>query len=114
MSRDIDRHKKAKHDWYVKNKELTSQRTANTRQKRKKAIQELKESIPCTDCGIYYPYYVTHFDHLDASLKVSNISYLLATASMEAVMEEIEKCELVCANCHAFRGAKRRAEELNS
>jgi hypothetical protein len=112
MTRDMDKHRKAKHDWYKKNKELTRERGTQTRHKRRKVVNDLKEASPCVDCNVNYPYYVMHYDHLDSDLKVSNVSHLLGSSSMEAVLNEIEKCELVCANCHAFRTWRRRAGEL--
>lgn len=39
------------------------------RQRIKAAIRVLKEAGPCHDCGVFYPYYVMHYDHLDPSTK---------------------------------------------
>ena len=64
-------------------------------------IRDLKESKPCTDCGIKYPYYVMQFDHIsdNKSFSISRLS----RKTRRQVYEEINKCELVCANCHAER-----------
>lgn len=72
---------------------------------REKYIQ-YKESMPCTDCGIYYPSYVTQFDHTgsDKEFNVANKT----TGSWDKLLREMQKCELVCANCHAVRTWKRR------
>lgn len=64
-------------------------------------MDELK-SMPCTDCGVKYPPYVMHFDHRDPSTKLFNIGHIV-TRSMTLILAEIEKCDLVCANCHAER-----------
>lgn len=66
---------------------------------------ELKSSNPCTDCGLFYPPYVMQYDHLDSSTKEFGIATL---PSKERIIEEIAKCELVCANCHAIRTHNRR------
>ena len=67
-------------------------------------INDIKTKDPCMDCGKRYPYYVMHFDHLDHSKKKNNISDLVhGSVSMTTLLEEIEKCEVVCANCHAER-----------
>jgi len=45
------------------------------------------------------------FDHLRD--KKYNISNMVCSDYGVALMEEIEKCELVCANCHRIRTQKR-------
>lgn len=59
------------------------------------------KSKPCADCGIEYPYYVMQFDHTKE--KLFNISQNITRVSMQTLMQEIAKCEVVCANCHAER-----------
>ena len=60
---------------------------------------------PCIDCGEPDPV-VLEFDHLrDKSFAVS---YGLTTQRWQTVLDEIEKCEVVCANCHRRRTARRR------
>lgn len=69
-------------------------------------IQEAK-SRPCKDCGKQYPYYVMDFDHLDSKQK----SFSLARGSdfsISKIQSEIEKCEVVCSNCHRIRTHNRR------
>lgn len=48
---------------------------------------------------------VLEFDHLGD--KNFNISGGLAGKPWAVVLREIEKCEVVCANCHRRRSAKR-------
>lgn len=60
-----------------------------------------RKAVPCTDCGVSYPSYVMDFDHLGD--KVRGISYMARHYSVEKVLAEIEKCEVVCANCHRER-----------
>jgi hypothetical protein len=61
---------------------------------------------PCADCGKQYPPYVMQFDHLDGSTKAFNLSQSHGKPRA-AVLEEIAKCEIVCANCHAARTYER-------
>lgn len=70
-------------------------------------IAELKRGIPCADCGGIFPAPVMHFDHLPGTQKIGDISVLATGRSRRVVIEELRKCELVCANCHAIRTARR-------
>ena len=57
----------------------------------------------CFDCGVAYPPYIFDFDHRDPSAKLSGPAALMAASSMERIREEVDKCDLVCANCHRHR-----------
>jgi hypothetical protein len=59
---------------------------------------------PCVDCGERDPL-VLEFDHLGE--KSFNISKGLRDHSWQAVLDEIDKCDVVCANCHRRRTALR-------
>jgi hypothetical protein len=59
---------------------------------------------PCTDCGETDPL-VLEFDHLGA--KLFNIGTALRYRNWQSILDEIEKCEVVCANCHRRRTALR-------
>jgi hypothetical protein len=61
------------------------------------------KSYPCLDCGKSYPAYVMQFDHLPGLTKKHEPARLVNTGSWTAVIEEIMKCEEICANCHAER-----------
>lgn len=54
----------------------------------------------CSVCGYKEHHVALHFNHIDPSNKVRNVS---ACHSVKAVKEEIRKCEVLCANCHAIK-----------
>lgn len=86
---------------YHKHKEAYAARKRKQVAENKTLIRELK-SIPCTDCGISYPYYVMDFDHLrDKECNLS--SQRILSWSKKRILEEVAKCEIVCANCHRER-----------
>jgi hypothetical protein len=70
-------------------------------------MNSLKAGMPCADCGELFPVFVMHWDHLPGYEKVGEIGTMLGHHSREAILEEIKKCELVCANCHVMRTVKR-------
>jgi hypothetical protein len=64
----------------------------------------LKTDKPCADCGGIFHYAAMEWDHRPGSDKVAEVSAVVAkTRSKRRVLEEIAKCDLVCANCHAVR-----------
>lgn len=70
-------------------------------------MAQLKSGLPCTDCGAVFPIYVMHWDHLPQFEKRDDVSAMVGTRTREAVLEELQKCELVCANCHVMRTVAR-------
>ena|SRR4030042_15749 len=62
---------------------------------------------PCADCKIKYPPYVMQFDHVRGR-KGFTIGSHYMKKTMEQIKNEIAKCEVVCANCHAKRTHTRR------
>jgi hypothetical protein len=68
-----------------------------------KYIVEYLLTHPCVDCG-ESDIIVLEFDHVRGD-KRGNIS-ILKRSSLKAVKEEIEKCEVRCANCHRRKTAK--------
>ena len=93
---------------------LTPEERRNRREKRKGSRRELnvarlreyKETRPCADCQKFYPYYVMHCDHLRD--KIDNVSRLVIRVAWDKIAEELAKCDIVCANCHAERTQQRR------
>ena len=90
---------------YRDNKQTYVDRARVRKQSLKQSIKELKESTPCADCGISYPYYVMDFDHLRD--KAYEMNRLLAAGASKRIREEILKCEIVCSNCHRERTNRR-------
>lgn len=96
-------------DWHAANKERhNAQIHARSRRLRFQLRLSLLEYLmhhPCVDCGERDPL-VLEFDHLRD--KVRNVSELINRAQNWAAIEaEIEKCEVVCANCHRRRTLRR-------
>ncbi len=77
---------------------------------RKRASLDALKNGPCTDCGISYPPWIMHWDHLPGFEKKRCIGNIYSH-SEETILAEIAKCELVCANCHADRTWHRLQEK---
>lgn len=87
--------------YYLKNKRYFIDKGLDQKQKIRSFIYSLKEKNPCVDCGVSYPYYVMDFDHKYD--KNFNVSQMTSRYGKEKLLEEIAKCDIVCANCHRER-----------
>jgi hypothetical protein len=67
----------------------------------------LKNGVPCADCGQTFPVWVMHWDHLPGYHKVGSISQMVGSRSRTITIAELQKCELVCGNCHVLRTISR-------
>jgi hypothetical protein len=63
---------------------------------------------PCADCGRRFPACAMDFDHRDPRSKRSAVTRLIGRAGSASILEEVAKCDTVCANCHRLRTFQRR------
>lgn len=69
-----------------------------------------KKMCPCSDCGIQYNPWVMQFDHRNGKDKFLSIAFMQqVNVSMDILKIEIDKCDVVCANCHMERSHKRKS-----
>lgn len=104
--KNIEQQKAAQRRYYEQNRERLLAVSTNKRSLFRRYIQEVKSQSPCADCGLQYPYYVMQFDHCRGT-KSGDVSKLGNFGTLDALKEEIAKCEVVCANCHAHRSFMR-------
>ena len=72
-----------------------------------RAYTDRAKNRPCVDCKIGYPPYVMDFDHVRGE-KVANISHMARVrTNIQRLQAEIDKCDVVCANCHRERTHQR-------
>ena len=68
------------------------------RRKKLKAIQHYGGK--CVLCGYNKCIYALEFHHRDKTTKVERPTYIIMRWKWERVKEELDKCDLVCSNCH--------------
>jgi len=92
-------------EYYKKNQQKQISRVNKTRLNKKNKIAKIKLDSGCVRCGYNKHPAALHFHHIDKSTKVMNISCNLHH-DIDDLLKEIEKCEILCANCHAEEHAE--------
>lgn len=94
-----DKYNKEHPEWAKENRKKQKIR-AN--KKCRDLIKKLKTENSCVDCGKFYHFSVMDFDHVRGEKKF-NICRLDNRGAFQQLLKEIEKCEIVCSNCHRLR-----------
>ena len=93
---------------YLKNKqryiENNRKRVSRVMQERYEYLLLYFQTHPCVECGEKDPV-VLEFDHLGD--KSFDVARGIRDKNWNEVLAEMEKCEVVCANCHRRRTALR-------
>lgn len=103
--------KEYKQKHYAANKQKYIDQAAARKKLLKEEINALK-SVPCMDCGIQYPPYVMDFDHRPGEEKVGAIAKMVNNVQRAKIFVEIEKCDVVCSNCHRERTNSRQSASV--
>ncbi len=79
-------------------------------EKQKEYKSELRELVnnykskPCMDCGQTYSPWIMDLDHRDRTTKVASVARLISDGTQkQIILDELTKCDVVCANCHRQR-----------
>lgn len=62
---------------------------------------------PCSDCAGTFPPICMNFDHVNGEKEAGIARMVNQGVGVEKLLAELDKCELVCANCHRIRTSKR-------
>lgn len=77
---------------------------------KRRKLNLLKLDRPCYDCGGIFPPECMQWDHLPGKEKCFDVSKGVSY-SLDRVIDEIAKCQLVCSNCHDLRSVTRAREK---
>lgn len=83
-----------------------------TQKVKREYVGALKLERGCTDCGYAAHPAALDFDHLPGTIKVRDIKQG-QQLGWQALLNEIDKCEVVCANCHRIRTYERGGEVMS-
>lgn len=101
MYKDKEKQKAYQKKWDEENK---SRKNAQQRERLRKLREwwegEILPGLACTECGENHPACLD-FHHVDPSTKDKAVSHMLAKKySKKRILSEVEKCIVLCANCH--------------
>lgn len=85
---------------YDLNKKTTFERNRRNKKRNKNWYVEYKSNLKCEKCGETHPACLD-FHHISPNEKETEISLLINnTISFKKIQKEIDKCIVLCANCH--------------
>lgn len=100
-------------DHYQRNRSSYYKRNVESRKRLNKIVENSKIGKPCMDCGRTFPPCAMDYDHRNPLEKVDCVSRMYTTGSEKKLLEEISKCDLVCAVCHRIR-TRGRLQDVGS
>lgn len=98
--RDKDKQRAAWRRWYYANKPKARAAIKKAKEKLDKWYIEYKATLKCECCNESHPACL-EFHHRDPKTKVREISNMVKDSwAIDTIKKEIEKCAVLCANCH--------------
>ena len=92
--------KRARKNYHLKYKKKQIAGNKRRREEKRLWLEDYKKGLCCSKCG-EDRWYVLDFHHKDKNSKESSVANLLVNnRSIKVVLKEIEKCDVLCANCH--------------
>lgn len=89
--------------YYARNRHQEIERVRVRQAATLEFLRELRR-VPCAGCGGTFEPYQMDFDHREPGEKSFNVTAGRAMLMpRDRLLEEIAKCDIVCANCHALR-----------
>lgn len=88
--------------WRDKNKEYIKQKQKEDKRKRKEEAVAYLGGI-CIDCGDIFHPSVFDFHHRNPEGKSDRDPSKMLTLKWTRIVLELDKCDLLCANCHRLR-----------
>lgn len=109
--------RKIDNDLYKSNRTDRKRKVSSVRKNKinenREIIKNIKLNSECYLCGDKR-HYVLDFHHLVSEDKDNDISLLVRRASsIDRIMKEIEKCVLLCSNCHRELHFLNKEDELS-
>jgi hypothetical protein len=105
-------------EWYSRNKHREDYKEKHLETKSRimkekgKWWTEFKKTLKCKNC-LNDDFRVLEFHHRDSSTKFDNVSRLAKTNyGKKKILEEVSKCDVLCANCHRILHYELRNKDI--
>lgn len=82
----------------LKRRESVRATTDFQKQRNIELVENAKQK-GCQKCGDMRKY-VLDFHHINSETKINDIAHMIKSSSEKTLLQEIDKCVLLCANCH--------------
>ena len=100
--------------WHQRNKERRLAKLYEKKAAIYEYMQGIKNQLCCADCGERHPA-TLQFHHLNSENKTFTIGDAVTRGfSLDKIKKEIEKCIVLCANCHFIRHYNMRGKKQTS
>jgi len=98
--KDPEKRRAYRRTWYSKNKESEKAHVLRRKKEIKKWFLDYKKTLSCVRCGENHPA-ALDFHHRNQRDKSFGINTKVHVGySIDKIKKELEKCEVLCANCH--------------
>lgn len=108
QSQCINCQKTYRRNHYLKNKEKYKEKSKKWKKAFHTWFQKFKTTLVCQKCDENHPACL-EFHHKDPNEKESSVSQLVQYGNKKKLLEEIKKCDVLCANCHRKHHAKNKS-----
>lgn len=110
--KNADQQKAYQADWFQRNKPKVVRKTKHTRTVLRDWLREVLSDLKCVICG-EDDYVALDLHHYDSKTKAFSVSRAASTTTdRKKIIDEIEKCVALCANCHRKHHAGRATRTL--
>lgn len=97
--KDLEKRRASRRKWYASNKESEKGYVKKRKESIQDWFQSYKKSLKCESCGENHP--ATIDFHHKLGSKENGLSKMVFDGySISRIKKELEKCVVLCANCH--------------
>jgi len=93
------KHQEYSRKHYEANTEEVKKRTAEKKKQFRVEWDAFKRTLKCAKCGFSHPA-ALDFHHIDPTQKDRAVSFFHTQGQFKRAYQELEKCMVLCANCH--------------
>lgn len=100
MKTSIENARASRRKWYLNNKEKAIRRVKERKAEIREWLVSYRKTLQCKICG-EDDIACLDFHHTNPSVKDMSIGSVAANGwGKERILKEIEKCDVLCSNCH--------------